>query len=270
MGVFGLGRANNAVVTDPQILARVYVPKAEDSNPHLLAAIGHEWAYAGGFSQTATRDPARSNAGAMGLDPRKIHGALDRNKQRREFTIGSAKNGMLEIGSPAFEARFPLGTMVTKGSIGEELLRDLPVRLLLRDGDKLVETEGVQRGSKQGPGMMDMLLLESNGKVREIPFDKVEVAFVSDPLVYFANEAKTRGMAEAPFAHTSDVDALVGRTVSVVARERSETGPGQVDRKAFRRFEGVLEAGPKPSQVSIRGIEGAFDKSELTQGRVFV
>lgn len=147
----------------------------------LEAAIGHEWSYAGGFTPPTTKTPARANAGAMGVNHAKLHAEVERVEQRRRFTLGAAQSGMLEIGSDAFNARFPIDTVVTRGTIGEDVLRDLPVKLLVRDGEKLVEVEGKQAGARGTFG--PLLVTDANGKTREVPFERIEVAFAADPAI---------------------------------------------------------------------------------------
>lgn len=180
LGLFAQRRSSALQLpNDPQIRARIYVQKEEARHPMLEAAIGHEWSYAGGFSTPSTKTPARANAGAMGVNHAKLHAEVARVEQRKRFTISAAESGMLEIGSDAFNARFPIGTVVTRGTIGEDMLRDLPVKLLVRDGEKLVEVEGKQAGARGHFG--PLLVAEAGGKTREIPFDTIEVAFAADP-----------------------------------------------------------------------------------------
>lgn len=265
-----VGKNLPQIPNDPMIRSRIYVKTEIEQHPLLQAAIGHEWSYAGGFSLATTQTPASASAGSFGVNHAKLHAEVERTKQRHRFTLEAAQSGMLEIGSQAFNARFPLGTVVTRGAIGDAMIEGLPVKLLVREGDKLVEVEGTQRGSKRLDAMMDSLVLDVGGKTREIPYDKIEVAFAADPYQHYSDAARARGLKDAGALTPEQLTALDGKQAVVIAKTRDWVAYDQQDKRPIKSFEGTIEAQEKPGQFKLKGIEGFFNLSELGSERVFV
>lgn len=267
MSAVGLGKSLPKLPDDPIIQSRIYVKPESERNIFVEAAIGAEYNYNGGFGTSATTVPARSTAGAVAIDHRKLDAHQDQLEQRRLFTLAQAQSGMLEIGSPAFNQRYAIGMVTTRGTIGNDFVKDMPITLLVREGKELVAIGGIQRGSKQSDGLVDSLLIETGkGRTREIPYEKIEVAFAADPFEHLARQARKNGFKkEVDLTQEGLLDTLNGQTVTVVGRARYIGAP---ERSPIKSYEGTLEPTGKPGQFSISGVEGFFNLSQIDPGQL--